>query len=340
MAELIELGKASIPAVKQYLALADEQGIAVDDILDELAISSALLQNNDQHISGLLFQQLLGRLITRSQDTLFGLHTAKFVQPVSYSVLGFIAMNCETLGEAINKIQPFEKLVGDMGTSVIQKQGEQMSIAWTCAFYDPLVKRHMIDNCLASWLTFARYLTDDTSRPLQVLLSREEPSLRECQQYEALFQCGIRFNQVNDAIVFSTHLLSLPLNKGNKQLLPTLELHANALLKQHHSDKVLDQVKRVIEQNLLSGKITQQDIAAQLSMGSKTLQRRLKAEGVLFKTLVDEVRYERSQILLRTRSMTLNQVSVELGFAEPRSFFRWFQQISGLTPGQFRKNQH
>ena len=90
---------------------------------------------------------------------LFGLHTAKYVQPGSYSVLGYILMNCENLGQAITKIQPFEKLVGDMGTTTFAQLGEQVKISWHCQFTDPKVKRHMVDNCLTSWLTFARYLS-------------------------------------------------------------------------------------------------------------------------------------------------------------------------------------
>ena len=56
-----------------------------------------------------LAQQLLTdafdhHLIEVSGDPLFGLHSARFVQPGSWSVLGYIAINCATLGEAMGRI--------------------------------------------------------------------------------------------------------------------------------------------------------------------------------------------------------------------------------------------
>ena len=132
MTDKNDLGQASIAAVNQYLQLAKAQNLPLEDILKELNLSQELLNRSAQHISGEKFQQLIAKLVTLSKDDLFGLHTAKYVQPNSYSVLGFITMNCETLGEAITKIQPFEKLVGDMGTTffkpVDKEQGNYFSI--------------------------------------------------------------------------------------------------------------------------------------------------------------------------------------------------------------------
>jgi len=332
------LGRASMPAVQQYLQLAIQQNIEVDDILQALDISADLLSNNTETISGEQFQQLIAVLIDRSSDELFGLHTATFVQPSSYSVLGFITMNCRTLGEAIAKIQPFEKLVGDMGTTTLAEQGEYFSLSWLCAFSDELVRRHMIDNCLASWLTFARYLTNDASAPTQVLLSRKQPSLAQCAQYQALFKCSVVFNQLEDAIVFDKRLLALPLNKGNKSLLSTLESHANLQMRQlDETENIMTKTLGFISENLAIGQVNQQYIALCLNISSKTLQRRLRDKNTTFKKLVDKVRLENSHKLLLESPLTLSEISEQLGFSEPRSFFRWFQKKQNITPGQYRR---
>lgn len=333
-----QLGRVSIPAVQQYIQLAAKQGLMIEDLLLELDLTAAILSNNAETISGENFQLLISALVKLSSDELFGLHTAEFVQPSSYSVLGFIIMNCKTLGEAITKIQPFEKIVGDMGTTSLAQKDEYFSIAWQCAFTDPLVKRHMIDNCLASWLTFARYLTDDQSAPMQVLLTRPQPSLEQCAQYQALFKCSVVFSQNEDAIVFNKKLLELPLNKGNKALLETLETHAyQQILSLSGEEDILSKVKRIIANNLSEGQVSQQQIAQHLDIGSKTLQRRLQAENATFKGIVDEVRMAIAQPLLTDSSLTLNQISEQLGFSEPRSFFRWFQRCQKMTPGQYRR---
>ena len=337
----LNLGQASIPAVTQYLQLADELGIEITPILSKLRITEAQLSDTNQHISGEDFQELILELINLSGDQLFGLHTAKFVQPGSYSVLGFITMNCETLGEAITKIQPFEKLVGDMGTTQLEKQDSDLYISWHCIFPDPNVKRHMVDNCLASWFTFAQFLVEpkykQQSLPKKVLLMRSKPSFDEQSFYHDIFKCQVLYNQVKDAIIFDETLLALPLNKGNKLLLSTLENHAVELI-----DKLSDQddfalnVKQLIEVNLINGKFHQQDIADTLNISTKTLQRKLKAQNYTFKFLLDDVRLNSAHELLNQENLPLADISINLGFCEPRSFYRWFQKLTGITPGDYR----
>jgi len=333
------LGQTSVPAVNQYLLLAAEQALDIDAICLDIGLDKALLANNSQHITGLLFQQLIALLLTKSHDDLFGLHTAKHVQPGSYSVLGYISMNCENLGQAITKIQPFEKLVGDMGTTTFVPLGDKVKISWYCQFTDPDVKRHMVDNCLGSWLTFARYLVSQESNPSEILLSRKQPVLSQQNEYQAVFKCPVRYGQNENAIIFDKALLSLPLNKGDQQLLSTLESHAQALI----SDLTIEtdmvtQLQNVIAKSLKNGDFQQQKIAQQFDISAKTLQRRLAAIGLSFQTLLDETRLGIAKQHLAENSLNLNQISIELGFIEPRSFYRWFNKLTHQTPGDYRKS--
>ena len=332
------LGQASVPAVKQYLQLAAEQKLDIDDICQRVGLDLALLSDNSQHISGLHFQQLITLLIEQSSDDLFGLHTAKHVQPGSYSVLGYISMNCENLGQAITKIQPFEKLVGDMGTTNFADLGDKVKISWHCQFTEPNVKRHMIDNCLGSWLTFARYLVNQASNPSEILLSRHKPALSQQNEYQAVFKCPVRFGQAENAIIFDKTLLSLPLNKGDQQLLSTLESHAQALISDLTTEiDMATQLKNSIAKSLKSGNFHQQDIAEQFAMSAKTLQRRLAASGITFQAVLDETRLQLAKTHLAASKLNLNEISIEVGFTEPRSFYRWFNKLTQQTPGDYRK---
>lgn len=332
------LGQASVPAVKQYLQLAREQKLDIDNICQQVGLNQALLADNTQHITGRLFQQLIALLIAQSSDDLFGLHTAKHVQPGSYSVLGYISMNCENLGQAITKIQPFEKLVGDMGTTTFADLGTKIKISWHCQFTEAKVRRHMIDNCLASWLTFARYLVSQESNPSEILLSRNKPALSQQNEYQAVFKCPISYAQTENAIVFDKALLALPLNKGDQQLLSTLESHAQALISDLTiATDIVAQLKQSIVKSLTTGNFHQQDIAEQFGISAKTLQRRLAASGVTFQAVLDETRLQLAKTHLAQTTLNLNEISSELGFTEPRSFYRWFNKLSQQTPGEYRK---
>lgn len=332
------LGQASVPAVNQYLQLATEQQLNVEQICHTLGIEQSILLDNSKHITGLMFQQLISTLISQSEDELFGLHTAKYVQPGSYSVLGYILMNCENLGQALTKIQPFEKLVGDMGTTTFEQLGEQVKISWHCQFTDPSVKRHMVDNCLASWLTFARYLVSQNSNPSELRLMRKQPTLAQQNEYQAVFKCPINYAQDENAIIFNKALLTLPLNKGDQQLLSTLETHAQSLISNMSNENDFSsQLRAAIEISLKKGCFHQQEMAKNFGISAKTLQRRLANLGLNFQTVLDETRLALAKRHLNNNSLNLNQISAELGFTEPRSFYRWFNKVTQQTPGEYRK---
>lgn len=331
------LGNVSIPSVKQYLQRAQELQLEVDEVLTTLSITPELLNDNGGFISGGQFQSLIAHLLDVSNDDLFGLHTAKFVQPYSYSVLGYITMNCETLGQAIEKIQPYEKLVGDMGTTELTHCEQTFKVSWHCQYPNPRVRRHMTDNCLASWFTFARYLTNSELGPKAILLTRAQPNAQQDKEYRALFACPVYYQQSEDAIVFDANLLALPLDKGDQQLLPILESHAETIVTQlSEQSNIVAEVCSLIAKQLAMGKFKQADIAEAMGLGYKTLQRRLKDQQTSFQTLLDQTRLHLAEQGLKQPKPDIDALSIQLGFTETRSFFRWFKKLTTLTPGEYK----
>lgn len=344
MKNLPSLGVASVPAVKQYLQQAQHEGLDSSAVLKMVGISEAKLQDNGAHIQGEQFQTLINALLQQSSDSLFGLHSAQFVQAGSYSVLGFIGMNCLTLGEAIERIMPFERLVGDMGVSSFEVQTTKEATAllsWECRYTNKLVKPHMVDNVLASWLQFARLLVGENLSPNYVNLRRQAPEkLQDLQEYQHVFGCDVVFNAANDGLVFPAQFQQVPIQTGNLALRQALEAHANQLLAEltrHHEQPFSELVSQYIQQGLAISQYRQQDIAVLLNISVKTLQRRLKAEHTTFQTLLDTIRHQKASELLSSSSQTIEQISESLGFSDVRSFYHHFNRQEGVTPAQFRK---
>src|SRR5690554_8144588 len=84
-------------------------------------------------------------------------------------------MSCATLGEAVARIAPFEKLVGDMGTTGLTMAQGSIKLTWHCNYNDPIVRPQVVDNIFASWINYARWLADDTASPTRVSLQRKSP---------------------------------------------------------------------------------------------------------------------------------------------------------------------
>jgi len=334
------LGFASIPAVQQYLRYAERQGVNCQHAIKQAGIDPLVLKNENGRIKGELFQDLIKALIQASNDPLMGLNSSQFVQPGSYSVQGYIMMSCATIGEAIERIPPYEKLVGDMGITTIHTQATNTRIQWHCAYPDPQVRRHMIDNVLASWTNFARWLANADTSAEHVLLEHSKPEQTQVEQYQKFFKCKVDFDAKENSIVLANALLSTPLRQPDKLLLKTLESHAENQISSLQESTLSFSIKvsHAIRAQLALGTARKELIADELNITPRTLQRRLAEEGSSYQAQLDQIRVEMASEMLSHTHLGIQDIAYNLGFSDGRSFHRSFKNWTGLTPGKFRKN--
>lgn len=98
------------------------------------------------------------------------------------------------------------------------------------------------------------------------------------------------------------------------------------------------EVKRVLGQMRGSGRPALPDVAQRLGMSHRTLQRRLRVEGVTFRAVLDAFAFEAAELALSVS--TLKEASAELGYSEPAAFHRAFKRWTGTTPRQFDPSAH
>lgn len=336
---MLGLGYASVPAVKQYLQYAQTLALDIDAMLLQSGISPAIMTQENERITGEQLQQLLALLITEIDDPLFGLKSGELVQTGSYSVLGYITMTCATFAEVLECVQPYEKLVGDMGVTSIVNRSDEVQVHWHCAYPMPIVREQMIDNIFASWVLYSRWLSGQELHPKYVHLQRQQPSEAEVLYYEKVFACPVLFAQADNCVVFPHSYLAVPLRQPDNFLRKTLEQHALQQMSALEKPQTFSvQVKDIICFLLAKG-ITRKDmVAAQLNMSEKTLQRKLQLEETSYQKLLDEARLQLAQQYLCNSNLSFDSIAMQLGFAEVRSFFRRFKIWTGQTPSEYRES--
>ena len=333
------LGTASVAALRQYVRYADAKGIAVDPLFEKAGLKPEILDSDEGRIDGEQLQAFIHLLAEHTGNPVLGLETGDYVQPGSYSVLGYITMSCATLGEAVTRIAPYEKLVGDMGTTRLKMKGDSATLIWTCNFTDSVVWPQVVDNVFASWINYARWLADSTdATPLEVRLKRPSPGPEHEKAYALRWQCPVQFDAEEDSVTFAQTLLATRLRQPDPLLRKTLEAHALSQLALLDTDTDLtSKVKQSIQKQLAEG-ITRQDMVAEdLGMTSRTLQRKLSQEGVSYQKLLVEVRQQMAEDYLQNTDMSIPDIALRLGYSETTSFHRKFKAATGKTPGDFRR---
>lgn len=337
------LGFISVSALRQYLSGAEARGVTVVPALAAAGIDDQELNDPGARIDGKRFEPLLLDLIRRSGDPLFGLHTSEYIDTDAYNVVGHIAMNAATILEALDKVVRYEKLVGDMGTTTTVVDNDLSQVRWQCRYPRQPVRRHLIENVLASWLRYTRWLAgDDTLAPREVWLEHGPPPHANPEpEYRRLFGCPVRFHQPHSALVGASTLLALPLRQPDPARLSLLEEHAARRLQELGVPTGLAGQVRLRLEAALGGPLPDRaQMAEILGINTRTLHRRLRIEGTGWQRLLDQVRLEAAKQRLRGGRLPQTRIARELGYADIRCFQRVFKRHLGVTPGAYRRGDH
>jgi AraC-like DNA-binding protein len=74
-------------------------------------------------------------------------------------------------------------------------------------------------------------------------------------------------------------------------------------------------------------------------MSSRTLTRKLAAEGLTFSGIVEEQKIDLARHYLRDSDLPISQIGWLLGYREISAFTHAFKRWTGLTPRQSRSTQ-
>lgn len=96
------------------------------------------------------------------------------------------------------------------------------------------------------------------------------------------------------------------------------------------------EVERRMEPMLASGPVRIDDVARALGCSRQTLYRRLKADGVTYAALLDDLRRRLALRFVREQGLSVKETAWRLGFSDPAAFSRAFKRWTGASPSAAR----
>jgi AraC-like DNA-binding protein len=294
--------------------------VALDDGDVSVASYLALLQVTREH-SGPLFGWTLGQQ----------------VKPTTYGVNGILLLACATLGDALQQVLRFESLVHDLGRSSFTPQGDTVVYAWRNDYATHAMAGTLAESVFAGIQTCAHWLVGRSLADFDMEFMHHTDKVTAARIAE-LSGARVRWAAAENRVVFPAYVLDWPIPQANTALLPLLQQHADALLQARHPREagVVVQVRQCISARLGQGAVRLTDVASDLHLSSRTLQRRLLEAGVAFQTVLDRTRHELASHYLANTAMPVAEVGYLLGFQDAPAFHHAFKSWQGQGPGQFR----
>lgn len=271
-----------------------------------------------------------------TDDPLLGLHMGEFYGLTGMEVVGNILQNSPTIGDGIVNANQYLNLVTHTFQISTLSQADtvemQFHINPDCRIYTPFAVWQTLDVGMVIVSKAMRSLSMGRMTPSHVFLQRTE--LEDLGEYERIFQCPITLGSEETRMVLSPNLWEEPILVADQRLLALLIEHAQS---QQYQLGQGPSLRRTVKEALLNrSESTPPDLdqtAAMLHMSSRSLQRKLKAEGSTFRALLDEIRQERALYYLR-HEIPIKEVAFRLGFQEVSAFAHAFKRWTGKTPGE------
>ncbi len=146
-----------------------------------------------------------------------------------------------------------------------------------------------------------------------------------------------KVSEINDTFLCTVTSLKTPGEIVGAALQALRNFMKHRSVKKPIYAETVNKAKQFILNNY-SEEISLDDIARAAFVSPYHLSHLFKeVEGISVFTYLTKVRLEKAKLLLRNRSYTINQISLQIGFRDPGYFAKVFRRVEGRTPSQFRQ---
>jgi AraC-like DNA-binding protein len=307
--------------------------IALPTLLQRAGLPSGLFQQEKVYVKTAELFALWRNVGEMSLDPGIGLKLGA-EQRLERSHPAAIAVICSrTFGDALQRLARYKQLTCPEEIR-IHRQAQEAAVEF---FYVEATKPQpdvLVDMILSWILTVGRRGTEGQVAPLRLELVR---AVWHRELLESHFGCRVCFKADRNALVFRNSDLDRPFATFNDELLAVIGTQLDSELNsQKTSMNAAEQVKDTLRRSLAGKRPTLPEVAQEVGMSARTLQRRLTDAGITFQQLVEETRRELAHRYLKQRAVELNETAFLLGYEDAHSFFRAFQVWEGTSPGEWR----
>jgi AraC-like DNA-binding protein len=316
--------------------LAKLRSVRIDPafLFHKSGLPPTLCSCGDGMISPEQFFRLWHTLGEVSDDPAIGLRMATLNPPRHPSTIA--ARHARTFGDALPHLARSTVRYFSERMRIVKTKNECV-IEFTGVLLNEGAPALFLDTAFALMLETGRRGTQLPLHPLRVELTR---TVSHPEIYEAHYGCCVRFKARRNVIVFRTSDLELPFATYNAELLTRLRPQLDREIERLKTQQTTSSRAKWVLKRLLGSQHTDvHEVAKELGMSCRTLQRRITEEGSSFRQLLSDARRELARLYLHHPSLGLSKTASLLGYEDPNSFLRAFRVWEGVTPTEWRAMQ-
>lgn len=326
------LPRVRAAALTNYFEVARFVGLDPHEMLRREAISPQSLTDPEQPIATAPVSRLLEESARESDCITFGLHMAESRSAFSVGPVVLLLQHERSARAVIEALVEYQSMLGEAfafsleeadGVAIFRadivggppgRQAIELMMAFTYKLIAAFVG--------GGWCPEAAHFVHDAPPDLTV--------------HRRIFECPLVFASDFNGFVFEASSMDAP----NPAAQPILAEHARRYLDMlapaPDDGSTVTRARRSLQLLLPAGRASLEQLASNLGLHPRTLQRLLEKEGETYATLLNRVRRELAVRYLSSSGRSVTSVAALTGYATPSSFARWFAAEFGMSPIAWR----
>lgn len=307
----------------------------MEELLEASGIDPAELRARENRIPFARYVALMRAAKRSCDDPALALHFGEAVDLAELSILPAVG-GAGTMNDIVAQMNRYAPL--DLE---IEGVAERMQLAvidghlWMVDTRpDPNDFPELTESAFARIVCGTRRWLGPTRLVNAVHVTHGEPEYKA--EYDRIFGVPVVFESDRNALLMADGLWPAVSETMGSRFSPyaseVLSAHADALLESlEQSKSTRGRVEAILRSILHTGKARLETIAKTMGVSRQTLFRRLRAEGVTFERVLDELRHRMALDYLEKK--TVNETAYLLGFSDAAAFSRAFKRWTGSSPG-------
>lgn len=253
--------------------------------------------------------------------------------------VGSVVLGAKKLGTALQRLVQFFPLIQDATMLSLETEGDWVYLNYRILDPDIWPRHQDAMYSLSIYANLIRMAVADDWDMIDIMVEAETHEVRA--DLSSIVGTEVNYGGPANGLRFPVRWLDCDLALTHPAKPDLIQLLNRQLVEKRRLQSATQRVSDQIFKQLNGAKVGQGHIANELGMTTRTLRRKLAAEGQSFQQLLDECRMRSAICELRARKeISLSQLALKLGYSEHSTFSRAFVRWAGMAPQDYRKLLH
>lgn len=328
---LKEIPTASGGIARIAYALATQEQVALAPLLRRANLNVHQAKNPNLRVPVKDQISFLNLIADKLDDEFLGIRIGQTLELRKLGLLYYVMASSHTLGEALQRCARYSTIHNE-GVHIGYRAGKALTITFDYFGVSRRLDRHQIECFITILVRMCRKLSGLSLLPSQVRLMHHRA--RMPSEFARLFGTHVAFTCDADELVYPGAMARMPCVNADPYLNALLVKYCDEAMPQRRKKVATWQLKveNAVVPLLPHGQARIGTIAVKLGVSRRTLARRLAAEGLTFRKVLDNLRFELSKRYLREEDLPISEIAWLLGYRETSALNHAFKRWTGSAP--------